>query len=178
MPLFKIKSPGNVNAFNDFFAELANFNVVDTTDYTNDIFYFPEMDAISLNFQNAGYDTNLVIPSLGTLFYMMIGQIGFVVLHFLLLLLTEAIPKVGVLKNKVYRYLYWNGSIRFMMEGYMDIVLFSLLNIESMNWDDTFWAVTASNYIAIALTVLLCGLPIFFIYFYSKNMQNWNDEAF
>lgn len=50
MPLFKVKSPGNVNAFNAFFAELANFNVVNTESITSDIFYFPETDAISLNF--------------------------------------------------------------------------------------------------------------------------------
>ena len=50
MGLFKMKSPGNVNAFNEFFAELASFNVIDTATVTNDFFYFPEMDAISLNF--------------------------------------------------------------------------------------------------------------------------------
>ena len=50
MSLFKIKSPGNVNAFVAFFSELASFNVIDTSIVTNDLFYFPEMDAISLNF--------------------------------------------------------------------------------------------------------------------------------
>ena len=130
MGLFKMKSPGNVNAFNEFFAELASFNVVDTATVTNDFFYFPEMDAISLNFQNAGYDTNLLVPSLGTLFYIIVGQTSLVFVHMLLYLLAKAIPKTGVLKNKVSAYLYWNGSIRFMMESYMDIVLFSLMNLE------------------------------------------------
>ena len=50
MPLFKIKSPGNVNAFNAFFAEIANFNVIDVSEYTEMMGYMPEMDAISLNF--------------------------------------------------------------------------------------------------------------------------------
>ena len=50
MGLFKMKSPGNVNAFNEFFAELARFNVVDTSPIMNDFLYFPEMDPISLNF--------------------------------------------------------------------------------------------------------------------------------
>ena len=130
MGLFKMKSPGNVNAFNEFFAELASFNVIDTATVTNDFFYFPEMDAISLNFQNAGYDTNLLVPSLGTLFYIIVGQTSLVFVHMLLYLLAKAIPKTGVLKNKVSAYLYWNGSIRFMMESYMDIVLFSLMNLE------------------------------------------------
>ena len=50
MPLFKIKSPGNVNSFNAFFAEIANFNLYDMSEYTEMMGYMPEMDAISLNF--------------------------------------------------------------------------------------------------------------------------------
>ena len=50
MGLFKMKSPGNVNAFNEFFAELARFNIIETSPIVNDFFYFPEMDSISLNF--------------------------------------------------------------------------------------------------------------------------------
>ena len=141
MGLFKMKSPGNVNAFNEFFAELASFNVIDTASVTNEIFYFPEMDAISLNFQNAGYETNLLVPSLGTLFYIIVGQTSLVFVHMLLCLVAAAIPKAGVIRNKVSAYLYWNGSIRFMMESYMDVVLFSLMNIESLEWSDSFWAV-------------------------------------
>ena len=50
MPLFKIKSPGNVNAFNEFFSEISSFKVMDTDKFTADFLYFPEMDAMSLNF--------------------------------------------------------------------------------------------------------------------------------
>ena len=50
MQFFNIKSPGNVNLFIGFFSELSNFDVIDTSEYTNMIGYVPEMDAISLNF--------------------------------------------------------------------------------------------------------------------------------
>lgn len=50
MPLFKVKSPGNVNAFIDFFAEIGNFDVVDTGSVTSELVYIPEVDAVSLNF--------------------------------------------------------------------------------------------------------------------------------
>lgn len=51
MPLFKIKSPGNVNSFTLFLAELSNFDLVDTKQLTTDLdIYVPEMDAISLNY--------------------------------------------------------------------------------------------------------------------------------
>ena len=70
-----------------------------------------------------------MIPSLGTLFYMINGQLTLAFVHVLLYLLAKAIPKTSLLKNKVAAYLYWNGSIRFMMEGYIDFVLFSLMNV-------------------------------------------------
>ena len=51
MPLFKIKSPGNVNAFNKFFSSIAKFDVIDTKSLTLGMgIYIPEMDAISLNY--------------------------------------------------------------------------------------------------------------------------------
>ena len=54
MPLFNIQAPGNVNAFNEFVAEIANFDLVDTSGLTSSILYFPEEDPVSVNFQNAG----------------------------------------------------------------------------------------------------------------------------
>ena len=50
MPLFKVKTPGNVNAFNEYFGEIANFEVIDPNDLTEEISYVPEIDPVSLNF--------------------------------------------------------------------------------------------------------------------------------
>ena len=50
MTLFACKPPGNVNAFNGYFAEIANFDVVDPNDLTNEISYVPEIEPVSLNF--------------------------------------------------------------------------------------------------------------------------------
>jgi len=50
LPLFKVKSPGNVNTFNSFFSEIGGFNFVDVVDYTQYYLYLPETDALTLNF--------------------------------------------------------------------------------------------------------------------------------
>lgn len=52
MPLFKVKSPGNVNSFTDFFAEIAKIDIIDTKKLTElaDQIYLPELDSFSLNF--------------------------------------------------------------------------------------------------------------------------------
>ena len=50
MPLFDVKSPGNVNTFNKYFGVVANFKVVDPNDLTEEITYVPEIEPVSLNF--------------------------------------------------------------------------------------------------------------------------------
>ena len=50
MSLFSVKSPGNVNLFSNFFKNLCSFSFVDTDRLTEQILYFPEMDALSVNF--------------------------------------------------------------------------------------------------------------------------------
>ena len=50
LPLFAVKSPGNVNAFVKFLQEIGGFNFVDSDDFTSELLYFPEADAMSLNF--------------------------------------------------------------------------------------------------------------------------------
>ena len=73
LPFFNVKTPGNVNTFNEFFAEIGSFNLIDTEDLDSLLFYFPEMDAISLNFQDAGFMNYFMIPALGTLLYILVA---------------------------------------------------------------------------------------------------------
>ena len=176
MPLFKIKSPGNVNAFNEFMSEIAKFKIVDIQALTLEAgIYVPEMDSISLNYQNAGYDTTLAIPCLGTMVLILLAQIMFVIVHLLMWLISKYWPRVQWLESKVTRYLYWNGLIRFFMEVYLDFVMFSLLNIKTMSeMDDRFLIVKASNYLSIILLTLTMLLPIAMCIFCACKYKQWD----
>ena len=44
-------------------------------------------------------------------------------------MITKALPKVNPVRRKVSLYLYWNGTIRFFMEGYMDFAFYALMNL-------------------------------------------------
>ena len=50
MPLFFAKTPGNVNAFAEFFDTLISFDFIDVEDLTEKVVYIPEKDPYSLNF--------------------------------------------------------------------------------------------------------------------------------
>ena len=176
MPLFKVKSPGNVNAFNEFMSEIAKFEIVDTNALTLEAgIYVPEMDSFSLNYQNAGFDTSLAIPCLGTLALILFALTITVVLHLLFWLLSKYWHRVQRLESKIARYLYWNGLIRFFMEAYLDFFMFSLLNIKTMgDHDDRFLIVMASNCLSVILLTLSLVLPVVMCIFWAYRLKQWD----
>ena len=50
LPLLKITSPGNVQAFNAFFGEVAGLDVADVESTNEEVFYFPEQDPVNVNY--------------------------------------------------------------------------------------------------------------------------------
>ena len=56
-----MRTPGNVNAFNSYFEEVTSVQIYDMEDAILTMIYVPEQDPFSLNFQNAGYDSNLFL---------------------------------------------------------------------------------------------------------------------
>ena len=79
---------------------------------------------------------------------------------------------------KVSHYLYFNGSIRFFMEGYMDFVLFALLNTRDLDWSGDFFVVSVNNWIAVALLMLSFLFPALVMIIYVSNAKKWNQKSF
>ena len=44
--------------------------------------------------------------------------------------------RVKTFSTKIRSYLFWNGSIRLFMEGFLDFALFSMLNLSEIQWQD------------------------------------------
>lgn len=82
--MFGIKSPGNVNAFNEFFVDFATFNAIDFDSLSTEFFYFPEVKPYSLNFMMSGYETIFIVPALGLSFYAILTLTGVSLLYMLM----------------------------------------------------------------------------------------------
>ena len=94
MPMFKVKTPGNASAFNKFFLEMVSFELFETAILTEEYMYLPEDDPLSLSLQEQGIESTLMVPNLGSLFYILLGHFALVFLHLLLYLVGKKIPKV------------------------------------------------------------------------------------
>ena len=64
-------------------------------------------------------------------------------------------------KGKVKGYLFWNGTIRIFTEAYVDLCLFSLLNLNLMNRQTIdLYSLSASDHLSFAVIEYLILLPI------------------
>ena len=75
---------------------------------------------------------------------------------------------------KVSQYLYFNGTMRFFMEGYMDFVLFALVNARDMDWSGDFFIVSVNNWISLALLGISFAFPALIMIIYVFNAKKWN----
>ena len=177
--LFNAKVPGNTSSFLEGVSELSSLNFIDVTSLRDSIMYLPESDAFSLTFQSEGYD-NIYVTSLleAQFFYIMFIWIVLAV-DMILLALTFKWPKIQTFRQKyTVKYLYWNGLVRFFMEIYLYLALFSFINLANMDWDTSLPAVNFSNFCAIIGTIIVIIGPIILITFTMLRFKDLGKEEF
>ena len=105
-------------------------------------------------------------------------QFALVGVHICFLVFAKMCERADRVKSKIGKYLYWNGSIRFFMEAYLDFAMFSLLNIKTIDWGDDFIITVASNYISIILLTSTLVIPVIMCFFWAWSYKRWNKEEF
>ena len=114
----------------------------------------------------------MLVPNLGSLFYFLIGIVGLYILYVLLVWPTSKLcPKVAKITKKLKEFLFWNGTMRFFIESYMDIALFTMLNLKEYEWDTDFSLITTSHVLAIVMMVLITLLPVALLVGFACNMS-------
>lgn len=96
----------------------------------------------------------------------------------LIWILARLSKHVKILKDKLQYYLFWNGTIRIFMEGYLDFTLMSLLNLRDIFWDDSLISVTICNYFAIVMMSLCVIIPVVLFLYLDCNISRWSDDEF
>ena len=139
----------------------------------------PEMDTFSLNFQNAGYYSPL----------MLVNAQGFLLLYALslgLLLLVPIFLSLGMycscakrIDQLLRNHMFFNGSIRLFMGAYLDMMMFGLLNLVESPSFDFIDSVKASHYLSIAVVIFSLAVPIMlFAYICLKSKRLSDDKLY
>ena len=176
--LFFVKFPANANFFNSNMVEISSFDFLPVDIFNQELFFFPDEEPISLNFQEMGFTSSFTLLNLGSIFYMILFYIGLILLNFVLYLTGQFVPCAAKLSSKLYQILFWGGLLRFWMEIYLDVGLAVTLNMNEMGPSDGFTSVAISNGMTYGLGVILILLPIWIAVFYSLQIPRWADDDF
>ena len=163
-------------AINEVFTELANFELIPSESINEKLFFFPEEDAFSLNFQSCGIDSTNFLVNMGFPLYITLGHIALSVLYLILYLVNLLLKSkvLGKSLNYLAKFLFWNGLIRLYLEIYVGMALASMLNMYTIDWQSQFQWVKVSNYSALAGLILIVLPPIFlFVPFYFCKRAQW-----
>ena len=60
----------------------------------------------------------------------------------------------------------WTGTVRFLMESYMELLLAACLNVLMYSNESGYIGVMFTNYYAVFFFVITVGFPIWIILFY------------
>ena len=109
---------------------IANFEVLPTGDIFGSIFSFTDTEAYTSKFEQGGFETSNFVFNLGTLF------IAFIIFAFLVVLMSlikvmsiTRIKCFDTIYDKMKMTIFWNGVIRFTLEGYLELVISSYVNL-------------------------------------------------
>ena len=175
----KLKFPASARIINKEMIKIATFDLIPTEVFDDMLWeYFPEGEAFSLNFEAAGVESQLFLQNIGLIFYLVLVNIMFGVLHFLLIPVGRLFKVGKRLVDKLEAYLYFNGLIKFFMEIFFDVVLVASLNLQIADWETPFTAEEMSNNLSVVFIILVCGLPITYLLLVCMKPHEWANSKF
>ena len=154
------------------------FDLIPTEFIDEMIWYFPDADAYSLNFEMVGVESTLLLANIGFTKWLIGLNILLVLTHSILYPLRNSCSCFKWASEKIGGYLYFDGLLRLYMEIFFDIAMIACLNLYIADWDSLFGIEKASNYLSIFFVILISALPPTLVLIYSLKPNLWRDKKF
>ena len=139
---------------------VTSVKLFDTEEMVTSSMYVPEATPFSFNFQQAGYDSHLLLINGSSFFLICMLQVCiFVVWLAMMPLRCQSLQNIRL---KLKNYLFWSGTSRIFVESYADFSLFAILNVAFKGWpeSDDVNSVVVSSYLSIIVLVFCIAVPL------------------
>lgn len=176
--MLDVKTPGSVAKYLDYFDEVTSVEIFDTEVISEKLMYIPDVDSFSLNFQQAGYFTWLFLANAQGFLLALLMHFSLIFVFLALYVFERRYPKLKSKRKKLRNYLFWKVSIQLFMESYLDIAIFSFMNISEIVWIEGCSGVRASNVLAYIFIILVSAAPLFLAGFAFWRRQKWKKSSF
>ena len=176
--------------------EIATFDIISTvtlnnyeeSDIFDAVFETPEeqptgVDANYKKFNDTGYESRFIIINLGMVFFTLVIMIGLAIATIVCYPCETRFIRVERRVKKIRSGLFWNGFLRFMIEGSLEIfvglAINLSINIKNNSEDGSFlgpWsgAFNITNNLFLIIFPATCGFTLIFILlFYTINFSKW-----
>ena len=108
--LDKLKFPANAMMVNEFLIDFATFDLIPVELLDKEIFYWPDIDPFSANFESAGIESLFFLSNIGLVQYIILLHIFMAIIYACLKIKKKATCQcIEKLKTKLKNYLYWKG---------------------------------------------------------------------
>ena len=146
------------------------------------VFDFPARDPFSDAFDSAGYNYQFAFENFGTATVMLhLYLIGMILC---LIVLGSGLDCAQSIRQhtrfiKLKNGLFFGSTLRFLFEGYLEIVASVCIGIITIQWGtDLGWSILYCNCFTILIGIVLMLLPLYIICLYRAKINKLDDEEF
>jgi hypothetical protein len=166
LPLSNVSFPPNAQLLSSVLNTIASFDMIPMTSISNNVFKIGNKNTNVKHNRFADYifDTNDFILNGGLMIWSFFFYLG-------LAISTLVFMNFKRIKNKFYwkiinlltKLCFFSFLIRFLLEGYIEFLLISIMNFYSMNWDN--YGNSFSAFLSVFFLVTLGLMPVTLYFF-------------
>ena len=164
-PLINVQFPANAFLVFDVMISVATFDLLPTDLILPELFTnLPEDDPFTDKFDRLGIGSRFLVMNMGT---MLLIFMFYIILYFIypcVRFFRHDIKCCKKTAKKLKPMLFWNHSILFLLEGYLDILIAAFINLVFLRngeFDWSSWSVVVTNFLCIFLLLCCAFLFIF-----------------
>lgn len=132
----------------------------------------PTNQGYNLNFYSAGYGSLYFAPNLSTAYLIIHGYIILALFYLVLSLIKSRSQATHNFIEKIKGHLFWNGTLRFFIEIYLELSISATINIakatDSLVNTSTYYCLISS----ILFGIFVIVFPIWIAFFYGWKKLN------
>ena len=139
---------------------------------------YPEAQAFNDKMEQTKYESIFPLQNMATDFLFFKIFIAMNLIYLLSCILFNRIKRVQKMKNSLEESLFWTIPLRYLIEGYLELLICATIGFLSMQWDFITPSIMVSNILSITLALILIVFPIILICIYPCNYSKLENEKY
>ena len=175
--MINVQFPGNAFILYDNMIIVATFDFLPTDDWYPYIFpNVPEGVPFTSKFDRLGYGHNVLLFNMGTLLIFFFYHIFcYLVAWPIYFLHTETKWAKKLYHGWIIPTCFWNGTILFVQEAYIELLLSATVNVLQLLNDWSKWDIIFTNVLSILVLIGCIMLPVYIIVFIWPNYKPYKE---